>query len=244
MNKSSASNKLNCRDTIIKQKLKMKPGLSISGFILTISIIILTSCGTYFQDAEGNKSKIVKIGSQEWTAKNLNLSHFRNGESIPEVKSVKEWELAGLEGKPACCYFEDKPENGVKYGRLYNWYALNDPRGLVPEGWHIPDGAEWTQLIMNLGGDSVSVVKMKAKSGWDADCNGNSSSGFSGLPGGYRHYSGVFNRYDSSGGAYWWDSAEGFIYMTCSYPIYQSTGGENGSFTSKARGFSVRLIKD
>ncbi len=222
----------------------MKYGLIISWFFLLNSIILLTACNKGFKDSEGNQYKVVKIGSQVWMAENLNVGHFRNGDPIPEVQGIREWESAGLEGKPACCYFENKTENGKKYGKLYNWYAVIDQRGFVPEGWHLPDGNEWAELIRNLGGESVAADKLKTIYGWNMGCNGTNSSGFSGLPGGYRHYSGGFNKYDPTGGAYWWGSSEGFIYITCSYPVYQSTGGENRSFTSKARGFSVRLIRD
>src|SRR5688500_3606271 len=89
--------------------------------------------------------KTIKIGSQVYMAENLNVSHFRNGDAIPEVKTNEEWMLAGKEKKPAWCYYDNKPENGSIYGRLYNWHAINDPRGLAPEGWHVATDAEWRQ---------------------------------------------------------------------------------------------------
>jgi uncharacterized protein (TIGR02145 family) len=222
----------------------MNQPLKISGFISIISFILLTSCGSTVQDSEGNKYKTIRIGNQEWMAENLNVSHFRNGDTIHEVRNDKEWELAGREGKPAWCYFNNNTDNGKKYGKLYNWYAVSDPRGLTPVGWHIPGGDEWTQLIEKLGGEQIVADKLKSTSGWEADCNGNNESGFSGLPGGYRHYTGGFNRYDNAGGGYWWASSEGFTYIACSFPLYHSNGGENRSFTSKARGFSVRCLRD
>lgn len=222
----------------------MKIIKTISGCLFTISFLLLASCGSSVKDTDGNKYSTVKIGNQEWMAENLNVSHFRNGDPIMEVKDNKDWETAGREEKPACCYFDNSTENGIKYGKIYNWYAVSDPRGLAPEGWHIPGGEEWAQLIEYLGGEKVAGDKMKSKSGWNNDCNGNNKSGFSGLPGGYRHYTGGFNRYDTSGGAYWWGSAEGFVYITCSYPLYHSKGGEERSFTSKARGFSLRCLRD
>ena len=95
--------------------------------------------------------KEVKIGQQVWTTENLNVDKFRNGEIIPEAKSEEEWIEAGDNKKPAWCYYNNDPSNGTKYGKLYNWYAVNDPRGLAPEGWHIPSDKEWDVLTNYLG---------------------------------------------------------------------------------------------
>jgi hypothetical protein len=83
--------------------------------------------------------KSVTIGTQVWMKENLNVSTFRNGEPIPEAKTAEEWKAAGAAKQPAWCYYDNDPKNGAKYGKLYNWYAVNDPRGLVPVGWHVPD---------------------------------------------------------------------------------------------------------
>ena len=215
-----------------------------STYLIIIIFLFLVSCDSSLKDIDGNYYKIVKIGPQEWLAGNLNVSHFRNGDPVMEVKGDKEWELAGRKGIPAWCYFNNDSLNGKQYGKLYNWYALIDPRGLAPEGWHIPDDKEWKVLIDHLGGEEFAADKMKAGSGWDDTCKGSNNSGFSGLPGGYRHYSGGFNRYDPEGGAYWWGATEGFIYISCSYPLYYSKGGGDRFFTSKGRGLSIRCVKD
>jgi uncharacterized protein (TIGR02145 family) len=110
--------------------------------------------------------KSVKIGTQTWMTENLNVSTFRNGDPIPEAKTNEEWEKAGKEGKPAWCYYKNDPKNGAKYGKLYNWYAVNDPRGLAPVGWHIPTDAEWITLENQLGEDAGK--KIKSTSGWDS----------------------------------------------------------------------------
>ena len=98
--------------------------------------------------------KSVKIGNQEWMSDNLNVDHFRNGDIIPEVKSKDDWKEAGKNGQPAWCYYENDPKNGEKYGKFYNWYAVNDPRGLAPEGWHVPSDGEWTEMINFLDADN------------------------------------------------------------------------------------------
>jgi len=114
------------------------------------------------------KAQEIKIGTQTWTTKNLDVSKFRNGEAIPLAKTNAEWELAGLNQQPAWCYYENKGENGTTYGKLYNGYAVNDPRGLAPSGYHIPTDAEWTILTDYLGGDSIAGAKMKSTSGWNS----------------------------------------------------------------------------
>ncbi|HBE42165.1 MAG TPA: hypothetical protein DDW27_13330 [Bacteroidales bacterium] len=221
--------------------MEIKDSLKVWLFI--VSFIILTSCGSFVNDIEGNRYRTVRIGDQEWIAENLNVSHFRNGDSIPEARDSKEWQTAGREGRPVWCYFDNDPANGGKFGKLYNWYAVNDSRGLAPEKWYIAGNDGWTQLIDYLGGEKVAAEKMKSGTGWQKKCNGTNESGFSSLPGGYRHYDGGFNRLDENGGGYWWSSEQGFIYITCSYPLYYSKGGGSRYFTSKARGFSVRCIK-
>ena len=109
----------------------------------------------------------VTIGTQVWTSKNLAVSKFRNGDAIPLAKTNAEWELAGQNYQPAWCYYENNGENGTKYGKLYNWYAVNDPRGLAPAGFHIPTDVEWTILTDYLGVDSAGK-QMKSISGWNS----------------------------------------------------------------------------
>lgn len=138
-----------------------------------------------FTDARDDKVyKIVKIGNQVWMAENLNTSHYLNGDSIPQVQDKAEW-VALTTG--AWCYYQNDAENGKTYGKLYNWYAVNDPRGLAPEGWHIPTDAEWIALIDYLGGTNVAGGKMKqiGTVHWiSPNLGATNESGFSALPGG------------------------------------------------------------
>lgn len=88
----------------------------------------------------------VQIGDQIWMKNNLNVSYFRNGDLIPEAKTDEEWRQALKESKPACCFYDNDPGYGEKYGKLYNWFSIIDPRGLAPEGWHIPSAVEFSIL--------------------------------------------------------------------------------------------------
>jgi uncharacterized protein (TIGR02145 family) len=184
----------------------------------------------------------VTIGSQVWTSTNLDVSTFRNGDPIPEAKTMEEWEKAGKNKQPAWCYYDNDPSNGAKYGKLYNWYAVNDPRGLAPNGYHIPTDAEWTILTDYLGGEDNAGTKMKSTSGWKDNGNGTNSSGFSGLPGGYRFNDGTFSGIGYYG--YWWSSSESYTDDAWYRSLYYSSGYVYRYSSSKENGFSVRCLRD
>ena len=179
----------------------------------------------------------IKIGDQTWTTKNLDVDTYRNGDAIPQVEDANAW--ANLT-TGAWCYHENNSANGKKYGKLYNWYAVKDPRGLLPKGYHIPSDAEWTILTENLGDDAGT--KMKSTIGWDNNGNGTNSIGFEGLPGGYRDFNGNFEGIGDSG--YWWSSSEVDTY----YAWYRFLGDDDGDvvrdYDNEQDGFSVRCLRD
>lgn len=125
------------------------------------------------------------IGNHTWMRRNLNVDAFRNGERIKEAKTQKEWDSAYDTLEPAWCYYDNAGFYGEKYGKLYNWYAISDPRGLAPEGWCIPTFEDWEMLIEWLGGSLEAEARMKAGYGWD-NTNGTDDVGLSVLPGGRR----------------------------------------------------------
>ena len=133
--------------------LKLKPPVKP----VVVTAPTPTSSGPY---------KTVTIGAQVWMAANLNVSTFRNGDLIPQATSDAEWKAADENKQPAWCYYDNDAKNGAKYGKLYNWYAVNDPRGLAPAGYHVPTDAEWTTLDNFLGDDAGK--KMKSTSGWES----------------------------------------------------------------------------
>jgi len=149
--------------------------------------------------------------------------------------------LAGKKKQPAWCYYENKTANGTTYGKLYNWYAINDPRGLAPKGYHIPTVAEWTILTENLGVEAGT--KMKSTSGWENNGNGTNTSGFAGLPGGFRNNDGNFSDVGASGN--WWSSSEFISFNAwCRYLIDNDGDVMYIAKNNKRDGFSVRCIKD
>jgi len=113
--------------------------------LVLICLFFLSSFGVHAQsvkDIDGNVYKTVTIGNQVWLTENLNTTHYRNGDPIPEVKTAAEWEDCYRKEKGAWCYYNNNPSNGKKYGKLYNWYAVNDSRGIAPVGTHVPSKKE------------------------------------------------------------------------------------------------------
>ena len=187
----------------------------------------------------------VKIGKQVWMKINLNVDKFQNGEIIPEAKTDEEWKKAGENQEPAWCYYDYNPVNGDEYGKLYNWYAVNDSRRIAPNGWHVPTNKEWLALIKFLGGEDVMGDKVKNvyKHHWEDPKNiATNESGFSGLPGGYRYYLGIFANLGSNGN--WWSASE--LNISNAYFLYLLSNSSKGYFhhDEKRNGFSLRCVRD
>jgi uncharacterized protein (TIGR02145 family) len=209
-------------------------------------LILFTLIITCFSCQTPPQINSVVIGSQEWTSENLDVETFKNGDLIPHAITNEEWLLATENKQPAWCYYNNNPTTGATYGKLYNWYAVNDPRGLAPDGWHIPSEFEWMELFNYLGGESIAGGKMKSTGTqyWlSPNTNGTNQSGFSGLPGGYRTNYASFENLGNLG--YWWSSTE---YQPDSYSLASTLtfdiGGTYLYFHQKSFGFSVRCIKD
>lgn len=188
-------------------------------------------------------SKEVTIGKQVWMTENLNVEKFRNGDPIPQAKTKEEWKKASDERIPAWCYNDNDFENGKIYGKLYNWYAVSDPRGLAPEGWHVPSDEEWSQLTDNLGGESKAGNKIKSTSDWVANGNGTNESGFTGLPGGARDILGTFGGFIGYYG-YWWSSTEVNASSAWVRRLNYANEYVERDGGPKGKGFSVRCLKD
>lgn len=182
----------------------------------------------------------VKVGDQAWMVKNLDADHYRNGDPIPEVKDPYAWPTLTT---GAWCYYNNDSANGKIYGKLYNWYAVNDPRGLAPAGWHIPSDSEWTALEKGLGNRLEAGAKLREAGAvhWKAPNTGaNNSSGWTGLPGGYRNQIAYFGYVKEIG--YWWTSSERNTLALAHAMDYNGIAG--GTMNDKHFGYSVRCLKD
>jgi|LauGreDrversion4_2_1035121.scaffolds.fasta_scaffold47633_3 uncharacterized protein (TIGR02145 family) len=203
---------------------------------MTLCVAVLASFSAFAQS-----SGDVRIGKQTWMSKNLDVSTFRNGKAIPEAKNAKQWHKAGKNKKAAFCYYNYDHKNGEKYGKLYNWFAVNDPRGIAPKGYHVPSDAEWTVLTDFLGGEDLAGQKMKSTTGWYNSGNGENSSGFNGLPSGGCNSLG--NHYFSENG-FFWSSSESSTSNAVSRLLYDKGTRVNRNNKDKSNGLSVRCIKD
>ena len=184
----------------------------------------------------------VKIGNQKWTSRNLDVITYRNGDPIRHTQTPEEWKDAASNGEGAWCYYNHDPKNGEIYGKLYNWYCVNDARGLAPEGFHIPSDNEWTALTKYLGGEQIAGIKMKGRTGWSNNGNGNDSSGFNGLPGGYCEADGYFINITDYG--FWWGSSKDYSGIPLSLYLSYFEKKVLKYYTSKNKGLSVRCLRD
>jgi uncharacterized protein (TIGR02145 family) len=190
-------------------------------------------------DQEGNVYKTIVIGNQEWMAENLNTSIYRNGDPIENVVDGSQW--ANL-STGAWCYYNNDNQFECPYGKLYNWYAVADPRNVCPTGWHVPSDAEFDVLasITNGGGMKTTGVEY-----WfEPNFNATNASGFSGLPGGYNYFSSE----EKGQKAYLWsadvDNEIGFDGSAYFRVLNYFDDGFWRSSNPKSVGFSVRCLRD
>jgi len=226
-------------------------------------------------DIDGNVYRTVIIGDQEWMAENLRVTRYNNGDDIPTDLYHEDWANT-TEGAYAIFPHEDEdginsPEEMVEaYGKLYNWFAVVDTRGLCPQGWSVPSADDWTQLVdyvvsqgypnddwdnTNGAGNALkSCRQIDSDLGGDCDTSehprwisddthyGFDEFGFSALPGGYRLAIGYLY-FALGGGGYWWSSSED----SPTGALYRYTTCTRGILRewrfNKGRGLSVRCVR-
>ena len=180
----------------------------------------------------------VTIGTQIWTGCNLDVDKYRDGTPIPQVQDPTAW--ANLT-TGAWCYYNNADTNC--YGKLYNWYAVTDPRGLAPVGYHIPTKAEWDTLVSFLSGNPGGKLKEVGIANWNSpNALATNLYGFTALPSGIRNEAGNFDWEGTD--AYWWSSTGYNSANAWTYYAYYLGGGLPGTITKKVRGKAIRLIKD
>jgi uncharacterized protein (TIGR02145 family) len=214
-------------------------------FLLAILVasIFLTSCSSPIPEEElviEEQIPYVVIGNQIWMAHNLDVSHYQNGDPIILLEPDEYWRQT-TEG--AWCFYENDSLSHGKFGKLYNWYAISDPRGICPKGWRVPSKKDWMELINFTGGDSLAGGKLKNTVLWDRlHEEAEDAFSFGAIPSGYRLTSGEFMNQGIIT-VYWtsdkadqnnaWD-----IFLISKSPIagISQTGAEHG--------FSCRCIKE
>ena len=192
---------------------------------------------------------VVTIGDQCWFTTNLRTTVYANGNPITEIGNYGDWDVIWVGAwYGAYCVHPDDLGGLIAlnlYGRLYNWYAVDDSRGLCPSGWHVPIEGEWTELkdyITSQGFSGTEGTALRSTWGWSSGGNGTDDFGFSALPGGRRNYSnGEF--YDTGSLGAWWSSSTSggdaeLLYLESGWPnflLFQS---------NQRNGFSVRCLRD
>ena len=207
-------------------------------------------------DADGNTYTTVTIGSQVWMKENLKTSKYRNGNPIPTNLSDADWQNTT---SGAYAIYNNDAANNTTFGKFYNWYAVADPRGLCPAGWHVPTEYDWQLLTKyldpaaadttqccsnNAGGKMKSTGTIEAGTGlwYSPNQDATNSSGFTGLPGGGRNLDGSFT--GIGGVAFWWSSTEVSSTSAWTRSLNFTSGYSTRFNCGKTTGFSVRCLRD
>jgi uncharacterized protein (TIGR02145 family) len=231
----------------------MKKLFTISAIVLLLLCSSAALAGTV-TDIDGNVYQTVVIGNQEWMAENLKVTHYRNGDSIPNVTNNATW--GGLTAGAYCNYNNDA-NNGETYGGLYNWYAVNDPREIAPLGWDVPSDAEWKQLEMYLGMSQVAAdqtgwrgtdeggkLKEIGTTHWnDPNMGATNESDFSALGSGYRYHSAGSAFWHMGVMTYFWSSTLENSAHAWSHYLAFDHSTVNRYFVDIVNGFSVRCVR-
>lgn len=212
--------------------------------IIALLVLLVAACQQYGDNnPPGAHYESVQIGKDTWMVKNLDVVTYRNGDPIKQMGEVKEWLSANSGG---WCVYNNDTSHLEDLGRIYNWHAVNDPRNIAPEGWHVATNSEWQALINTLGGVDSAGAKLKEVgfTHWAPPNTGaTNSTGFSAYAGGYRSEAdGTFK--DIGGFGFWWlnsSSTAGYAYtMHLSTITEKAYSGEN----LKNFGAYVRCVKD
>ncbi|WP_233570586.1 fibrobacter succinogenes major paralogous domain-containing protein [Prosthecochloris sp. ZM_2] len=213
---------------------------------VTVLLLCWSACSfvadAAVRDIDGNAYRTVSLNGMVWMAENLAVSHYRNGDAVRHARSTAEWVDAARKREGAWCYYYNSSASGAAFGKLYNWYAVSDPRGLAPEGWRVPTDRDWENLAGLFGGKIAAGRYLKASSGWSPPgSSATNSSGFSALPGGYRRSDGKF-MYQKAIGLFW--SSTKFVR---GYAWFRNMNSRNAVLfrndTGMGNGLSVRCVR-
>lgn len=195
-------------------------------------------------DVDGNTYQVVKIGSQYWTATNLKVTHYRNGDAITLTTAPSVWNNNVSTG--AMCYYQNNIAYADSFGALYNWFAVTDQRNICPPGFHIPSVDEWKTLANYLGGATIAGGKIKSTGTWAYPNSGaTNETGFNGQPAGFRIPQGTFDGIGEF--CIWWSTTP--VAPTDTVSVYSgqltySGAGLGNAWYYRRSGASIRCIKD
>jgi len=204
--------------------------------------VLFTTGSNAVTDLDGNIYPTAIYNGKVWMTANLKVTKYNSGEPIPNVTDKNEWSVLSTGAQTV---YNNESANGNTYGRLYNWYAIGDSRGLCPSGWHVATDDEWTSLGVFLGGASVAGGKMKTTGTgtWQTPNKGaTNESDFSGLPGGGRGSNGIFGSLGAYG--FFWTSTPQSTQFAFYHYLDYSTAAAARSDNDKRFGLSVRCVRD
>lgn len=196
-------------------------------------------------DIDGNVYKTFKILNDWWMAENLRTTRYRNGDEIPNITNGDDW-ANHTEG--AWVNYGNNPDNDNLYGKLYNWYAGDDPRGLCPEGWSVSSTLEWDRLANAVGGNSQGFKMKSTRSDPDPqprwtspNVGATNESGFTGYPGGSMGFTGLFSNLGNYG--FWWSSSPSALENAADYYyLFHNDGNIVRTYSDFRTAFSVRCV--
>jgi uncharacterized protein (TIGR02145 family) len=195
-------------------------------------------------DIDGNVYNVIRIGTQLWTKENLRVARYSNGDLIPDVTDTLTWNHLST---GAYCDYDNTPSNSETYGKLYNWYAVDETRNLCPVGWHVPKGAELSVMLTYRGWDLTSGGKLKetGTSHWAIPNTGaTDETGFTALPGGLRASYGFINLTTQG---LWWTARDSW-FTADTHPtiliLFSERSDFNATIAIKTTGMSVRCVRD
>jgi uncharacterized protein (TIGR02145 family) len=212
---------------------------------LPLAALALTLSGACAAETAPDNPATVTIGTQVWLARNLDATHFANGDAIPRITGEAQWAAVGAQGRPAQSAYANDEARVPRDGLLYNYAAIADPRGLCPKGFRIPTDTDWSALEATLGKDTAAT-RMKTRAGWPitetgSPGNGTDDVGFGGLPAGFRTQRGDFFLGDRV--AYFWSLTELSPTTTTAHMLFDYDAKIFRIEYDKAMGMSVRCLK-
>ncbi len=218
------------------------------------------SAGTV-KDIDGNEYMTIKIGAQEWMAENLRTSKYKTNINIKHADLDSLWQETGSNETGAWSWYNNNSTNDDRYGKLYNWHAVNNELGLCPTGWHVPTVNDWAELVNYIKSQNDNFIANQLKScrqidsplggicdtdihpRWDSHSihYGTNDFLFSGTPGGYRISTGSFFSKGYEG--VWWSASENSEENAWSWSLHNSSGDISENNSNKQDGYSVRCVK-
>lgn len=204
-----------------------------------LAVVILLGAGQPVQ-AQAGEVPFVRIGSLDWMTRNLDVDSFRNGDPVPPASESTAWAEAGRSGQPATTLYENSTVNLARWGRLYNYAAVTDPRGLCPEGWRLPEDRDWADLEQDLGPDRAAL-RLRSDSGWIVGPQGLDDVGFDARPAGFRTQRG--DDFLAGRVAYFWSATPVSAQETTAHMLFDYDPKIFRIVYDKAMGMSLRCVR-